>query len=242
MFEVEAIIVDNNHAIIAPLPKRREWMDLSKDGHAYRCFPLSLVNNLGWSISFPEDITFIWDGNTDMHPDHVKVLSGGTYAHSGRGNNLITFKTNIMFRTSENLSLLVQPVPNSWIDGVQPLSVILSTSFLKGHLEPSAKITKANEIITIKAGTPILSVLPINLEDFNNSVMIVKNGINFPEQEIKNSKEYEDFLTETHKKGLWSNFYKNGIDHLGNIIGKHQVKKILLHVKSSDPSDDIITK
>jgi hypothetical protein len=40
---------------------QRDWMDATVERHAYKCFPVSLANTVGWSISFLDDIEFVWD-------------------------------------------------------------------------------------------------------------------------------------------------------------------------------------
>ena len=52
---------------------KRNWMDETEEKHAYRCFPLALTNQLGWSISFPEDITFMWDGIISTFPSRDSI-------------------------------------------------------------------------------------------------------------------------------------------------------------------------
>ena len=47
---------------------KRDWMDDTLDAHAYKCFPVSMANTIGWSISFLDDIEFIWDGISDTTP------------------------------------------------------------------------------------------------------------------------------------------------------------------------------
>ena len=131
MYQIKAYKVNNNPANIEPLSVKREWMDQTYDAHAYKCFPVSLTNQLGWGISFPEDISFIWDGISDSSKDHVKVLKGNKYVYTDRSNATISFKTGLMFKTDEDITLLQMPVPNSFIYGATPFTALISTSFYK---------------------------------------------------------------------------------------------------------------
>jgi len=45
---------------------QRDWMDQTFEKHAYKCFPVSQANTIGWSISFLHDIEFIWDENMSI--------------------------------------------------------------------------------------------------------------------------------------------------------------------------------
>ena len=84
MHKIDAYQIQPDLGIVKPLTIKRDWMDNTWESHAYKCFPVGLTNQLGWSISFPEDISFIWDGINDSNAEHVKILSGEKYAYAGR--------------------------------------------------------------------------------------------------------------------------------------------------------------
>ena len=212
---------------ISPLQAKRKWMDETYKSHAYKCFPVSLSNQLGWGISFPEDISFIWDGISDASPEHVKVTLGEKYVSPGRANGTISFNTGLMFVTDENNTLLSMPVPNQFIDGVSPFTTLLSTSFFRGDLPVAWKITKPNVEILIKAGTPVISIIPINLSELQNSEIIESNIREIPQNEFY-AKGYEEAFKEANKMGEWTNFYRDAVDHTGKKKGEHQVKSIKL--------------
>lgn len=227
MYNINVYQVKPDAAIVEPLSIKREWMDNTVDAHAYKCFPVSLTNGLGWGLSFPEDITFIWDGISDTTPDHVRVISGHKYVYTERANATLSFNTGLVFKTDENVSLLQMPVPNLFRDGIQPFTTIISTSFFNGELPCAIRITKPNVEITIKANTPIVSILPISLSDLNNSEMYLMNSKEMPPVKVDGA-EYSKAIGEINKAGKWSNFYRDAVDHLGNIVGKHEVKALRL--------------
>ena len=45
---------------IQPMSIKRDWMDLTSEKHAYRCFPVTQANVVGWNLSCKEDIVFLW--------------------------------------------------------------------------------------------------------------------------------------------------------------------------------------
>jgi hypothetical protein len=51
---------------IEPMSIKRDWMDLTSENHAYRCFPVTQSNVIGWYLSCSEDIIFTWDGINDI--------------------------------------------------------------------------------------------------------------------------------------------------------------------------------
>ena len=214
---------------IKQLSIKRDWMDKTWNSHAYHCFPISLANQLGWGISFPEDIVFIWDGISDSSPDHVKILKGQKYANSIRGNATISFNTGINFKTEDNISLLQMPVPNNPIDGVSPISTLISSSFFNHDMPCAWLITKPNVEITIAANTPIISILPIDLTSLQNSIINILPASKKPNLNY-DVNEYFNIFSELNKSGKWTDFYRKATDHKGNKLGSHQVKSIKLEV------------
>ena len=221
------------YADVNPLSAKREWMDETWQAHAYKCFPVSLSNQLGWALSFPEDIVFIWDGISDADGSHVKVLKGEKYVYTERANATISFNTGLMFTTDKDISLLSMPPANYFIDGAEPFTTLLSTSFFRGDLPVAWRITRPNIEITIKANTPIISIIPINLSLLQNSEMIESDINKVPHSEFL-PPSYSDAVQEINKNGQWSNFYRNATDNFGKVLGQHQVKSIRLKGGTSD--------
>jgi hypothetical protein len=214
-------------ATLEPLGARREWMDDTFDKHAYHCFPVSLSNTLGWGISFPSEISFIWDGISDSTDTHVKVLSGKQFVSTSRANATLSFNTNLVIKTEQNVSMLAMPTPNWPIDGVWPFTTLISTSFFKGTFPVAWRITKANEIITIPANTPVAAIIPISLSNLNNSVATIKGRNDLPEDFFP-KEDYGKIVSDINKSGKWTNFYRDAVDHKKNKIGSHEVKSLKL--------------
>lgn len=224
-------------AKVEQLPLQRDWMDFTFDRHAYQCFPISLSNRLGWGISYPEDITFIWDGINDSTPDHVKVLSGDKYVYSQRGNRTISFKTDITFvkENNENFSLLTMPVPNQFIRGAQCMTTLISTSVLASELPLAWMITEPNIEITIPANTPVASVLPISLLEIQSYELEIRSGR--PEHEDASwhnrMRDRGEASQKKNSMGEWTHFYRDAVDHTGAFFGKHEAKKIIMKVNNN---------
>lgn len=219
---------------IEPLPTARKWMDDSWERHAYHCFPLTLTNGLGWGISFPEDITFIWDGITDTTDTHVKILKGEEYCYTGRGNATISFKTGSMFRTDEDTTMLVMPVPNLFNPHAQCFTTLISTSFYKPELPIAWIVTTPNVEITIPAGTPIATVVPLSLKTINSYELEIKEE-HLSQTEYDEMRAYGDAAQEKNAVGLWSKMYRNAVNSIGQKTGKHEIKAFRL--KTVKPSD-----
>lgn len=214
--------------ILSPLETDREWMHENKYG--YNCFPITLPNKMGFAISFPKDISFIWHGSNKQGPDgDIEILSGEEHCYFERGGGVIGFPTNLVFKTQDDLSIVTMPVPNQFIDGAQCFTSILSSSFYTGALHVVWKVTSPNKIITIKAGTPVAAVLPISLKEINNvKAVISENSIS----DTVHDGDYVDAMTKYGMDNMrTSDWYKKGIDHKGNIIGKHEITSFKFEVE-----------
>lgn len=220
-----------NFANIEQLNVKRDWMEQTYDRHAYNCFPINLTNSLGWGISFPDDITFIWDGISDSNHNHVKILNGEKWCHPFRSNATISFKTGLTFKTDEDITTLVMPVPNQFIDGAQCFTALISTSFFFGEIQVAWRITKPNVPITIKAGTPVCSIIPISLSNLNNSELTLKKIQEMPRLNF-DGEEYGLESQRISNSGSWTHFYRNATDHKGNKIGDHELKVLRLKTKN----------
>lgn len=234
MVDIVAHKLSPGSANIDQLAMKRDWMDATFDRHAYQCFPMSLANRIGWEISFPEDITFTWDGVNDSTPNHVNITSGNKYAHSNRGNRTISFNTGIHFASKKNVSLLTIPVPNQFINGATCITTIISTSVLDHEFPIAWMVTNPNVEITIPAGTPIAAIVPISIKDIEKHELTIKDG--FPDR--WNTPEWQKFIKERsavseakNGAGDWTHFYRDAVDHLGNSIGEHESKKVSMKIK-----------
>jgi len=221
-----------NLSIIDNIKIKRDWMDDTWNAHAYKCFPVTLTNSLGWGISFPEDIEFIWDGISDSTPDHVKILKGEQYVSTGRANATISFNTGLIFETDEDTSILHMPVPNQFIDGAHPFTTIISSSFYHNPMPVAWKITKANVPILIPAGTPVISLVPISVKGVSDSTLNIYDNTpeKFGKEHWDANKRYGDKSQEINQKGEWTNFYRNATNEEGISMGSHEVKAIRMPI------------
>lgn len=208
---------------------KRNWMDNTYDAHAYHCFPMSLANSIGYEISVPEDIVFIWDGIDDSSQEHIKIIKGHKWCYTGRANATLSFNSGIVFKTENNISMLHMPVPNYFNDSYQAFTTIMSTSFYDSFFPIAIKIIKPHTEITIKAGEPIVTLVPISLTNMSN----IKLELN----DFELSKSYYEYHNERNKvsdkiikSGTWTDWYRDAVDYQGNSIGFHEVKSLKLKI------------
>ena len=215
-------------ANIEQLQARRDWMDDTPEKHAYMCFPLNLTNRLGWGVSFPEEIRFVWDGITDTTPDHITILSGEKYVYTGRGNATISFNTGLIFKTDEQTTMLTMPVPNLFIRGAQCYTTLISTSFYFHTLPIAWRLTEPNIEIVIPANMPIATVLPLSLTQLENDYEL-QISPDYPTEEYwQEVRKYGDAAEIKNGVGDWSKMYRDAVDYRGNSVGAHETKSIKL--------------
>lgn len=225
---VQKLFPEGKTANIEQLATKREWMDDTPEKHAYQCFPLNLTNRLGWGISFPTDIRFIWDGITDTTPDHITILEGQEFVNTYRGNATLSFTTGLKFTTDSNTSILTMPVPNLFVRGAQAYTTLMSTSFFIHMLPMAWRITEPNLEICIPAGTPVAAVLPISLTNLQENYELCISD-ELPDHTYwEEVRKYGDAVEIKSGVGDWSRMYREALDYRGDQVGEHETKAIRL--------------
>ena len=238
MFNISVEKMAGRPFVISPMSIKRDWMDATSENHAYRCFPVTQANVVGWSLSCSEDIEFIWDGINDQTDKHIQIFSPeGSYA--GRGQSSISLNTGLVFRTDEDVSILTINPVNYFNEDFETMSNLISTSFYDNPLPLAIKAKKANERVVIKAGTPIATIIPISLTNLNNStIKIVEyrddNGLR------QNANiEYGNAAQVINSSGKWTDWYRDAVNEKEESIGRHEVKTLKLYVEDSISGDII---
>jgi hypothetical protein len=223
---------------ISPMSIKRDWMDATSENHAYRCFPVTQANVVGWNLSCTEDIEFEWDGITDQTDQHIKIFSP-TSSYAGRGQASISLNTSLVFKTDPDISIwTINPV-NYFSEDFETMSNLISTSFYPNPLPLAIKARKANQRVVIKAGTPIATVIPISLTSLNNTVIeLVKYRDEDRSKENANI-SYGEAAQEVNKSGKWTDWYRDAVNEKGESLGSHEVKALKLSVKDNTNGDTI---
>lgn len=214
---------------IYPMSIKRDWMDQTSEKHAYRCFPVTQANVVGFGISCKEDIEFIWDGVNDQTGDRVQIFKPER-AYSGRGQSSVSIDTGLIFRTDQNVSILsINPV-NYFSDEFETMSNVISTSFYDNPLPLAIKIKKANEKITIKAGTTIATLIPISLTELNNTVIKIVDYKDEDRKRVEANISYGKAAQEVNSSGNWTDWYRNAVNEKQESLGSHEVKALKLDI------------
>jgi hypothetical protein len=217
---------------IAPMSIKRDWMDATAENHAYRCFPVTQANVVGYSLSCTEDIEFLWDGINDQTQDHVTIFSPeGSY--SGRGQSSISLNTGLVFRTDQDVSIFTFTPVNYFSDEFETMSSLISTSFYDNPLPLAIRAKAPNKRVVIKAGTPIATILPISLTSLNNTEINIVEYKDPGRQREQANIAYGEAAQVINASGNWTDWYRNAVNEKQESLGSHEVKALKLSVKNN---------
>jgi hypothetical protein len=215
---------------INPMSIKRDWMDATSENHAYRCFPVTQANVVGYSLSCKEDIEFEWDGINDQTPDRVKIFSPER-AYSGRGQSSISMDTGLIFRTDTDVSMFAINPVNYFSDEFETMSSLISTSFYDNPFPLALKAKTANKRIVIKAGTPVATIIPISLTQLNNTVIKMVDYKDEDRKRVEANISYGEAAQVLNSTGEWTDWYRNAVNEKQESLGSHEVKTLKLIVE-----------
>jgi hypothetical protein len=223
---------------ISPMSIKRDWMDQTSEKHAYRCFPVTQANVVGWSISCIEDISFIWDGINDQSQEHVEIIFAPEGSYTGRGQSSISLNTGLIFRTDKEVSIITINPVNYFNEDFETMSNLISTSFYDNPLPLAIKAKKANEKVVIKAGTPVATIIPISLTGLNNSSIEIFEYKDENRLRTNANISYGEAAQKLNKSGQWTDWYRDAVDENGEVKGQHETKTLKLYVKDNTKKEN----
>lgn len=149
---------------IRPASSRRTWMDGAPESFPYRCLPLGIANSHGWEVlspcgfeavwnggGAPEDVVVRCDAGADTHDLPVPLFGQGTF----------TIHIQALFRTPPGWNLHVSGPPNSFKDGVAPLTGIIETDWSPYTFTMNWRLTRPNHPVRFEENEPIAHFFPV---------------------------------------------------------------------------------
>jgi hypothetical protein len=230
MFDISVEKMHGSPFDIAPMSIKRDWMDNTSEGHAYRCFPVTQSNVVGWSIFSKEDIEFVWDGINDQTQDHIEIIKAPEGSYGGRGQSSISFNTGLVFRTEQNVSLFTINPVNYFNDDFETMSSIISTSFYDNPLPLAIKSKSPNKKVLIKSGTPLATIIPISLSELNNTSIKMVEYKDQDRKRMEANISYGEAAQVLNSSGEWTDWYRNAVNENQESLGSHEVKTLKLSV------------
>jgi hypothetical protein len=233
MLNIFAEKMNGSSFSILPMSIKRDWMDETSEGHAYRCFPVTQSNVVGWSLSCDQDIEFVWDGINDQTQDHIEIIKAPEGSYGGRGQSTISLNTGLVFRTSEDISMLTINPVNFFSNDFETMSNLISTSFYDNPLPLAIKAKKSGEKVTIKAHTPLATIIPISLSTLNNSSIEILDYKDEDRKRMDANVSYGTAAQVVNSSGSWTDWYRDAVNEKGESLGSHEVKALRLSVIDS---------
>jgi len=233
MLKITAEQKKSSMVSITPASIKREWMDVTPEKHAYRCFPVTQSNVIGWNVSCNKDIVFLWNGINDTSSDNIKIIEGSDFTYTGRGQSTVSIQTGIVFRTKPNLSLMVINPVNYFNDDFETMSSLISTSWYDNDYPIAIKAKIPNKEITVKAGQPVATIVPISLTDLDNTSIEVYDYIDESGLRDMANFSYGAESQKVSQSGQWTDWYRNATNEKGESLGQHETKALRLFVKDN---------
>jgi hypothetical protein len=212
--------------------KKRDWFT----PHFYRCLPLTIGNQYGFTISSEFDIGFEWNGGNNVEDvvlyldeSIVNSVDNEKYPNisSHFGSGIITINTPYFFRTPKGVNLMTINPPNTVIPNITVMTGVVEADNLRRNFTFNLKIQIPNIKTFIPAGYPLAAFIPIpryycdefNLEFAENifSKEIIDEEIKAGDDASKHRNEIEPTL----KNGVGKH-YMQGKDVYGNKFLDHQ--------------------
>jgi hypothetical protein len=238
MFNISVEKTQGSLFDIQPMSIKRDWMDVTSEGHAYRCFPVTQSNVIGWSLSCVEDIEFIWDGVNDQTPDRIEIFSPAG-AYSGRGQSSISLNTGLVFRTDKDVSIFTINPVNYFSNEFETMSSLMSTSFYDNPLPLAIKAKVANKRVIIKAGTPVATIIPISLSNLNGTNIEIVKYQDQDRKRLDANISYGSAAQVINSTGKWTDWYRDAVNEKEETQGSHEVKILKLGVRDYTKGDII---
>jgi hypothetical protein len=138
-----------------------------------------------------------------------------------------------VFKTEKDVSMLTINPVNYFSNDFETMSNVVSTSFYDNPFPLAIKAKRANEKITIKAGTPIATIIPISLTQLNNTEINIIDYKDEDRKRIESNMSYGKASQEVNSSGKWTDWYRDAVNEKGETLGEHEVKVLKLSVKDN---------
>jgi hypothetical protein len=209
--------------------KKRDWFE----PRFYRCLPLTIGNQYGFTISSEYDFSFEWDGGNDQNSIRTyvdeKVDNINYYPNisSHFGNGILTINPPYFFRTPPGVNLITMNPPNHVIPNVTVMTGVVETDNLRRNFTFNLKVQMPNIKVTIPAGYPLAAFMPIPRYYCDNFNLDFAENIfdkELVDEEMKAKKDADDYRNkvEPNLKNMVGKHYMQGKDIYGNIFKDHQ--------------------
>lgn len=145
---------------------QRDWMDATPSRYAYRCLPLTIVNQTGWWVMNPVGFTATWNGQSapgtiDFQFDREPDLWKG-WINSQFGEGIITWNTPFLIRTKPQGSrLLICGPTNHFKANAHPLTALIESDWMSMSFTMNYKLATPGVPVRFDVGDPLFQAIPL---------------------------------------------------------------------------------
>lgn len=145
---------------------QRDWMNATPFRHAYRCLPLTIINQTGWWVKNPVGFTALWDGTSSPGSIQFRFDSPDAvwpqWINSQFGEGIITWNTPFLFRTKPVGSrLLITGPANYFRKNLHPLTALIESDWMTMSFTMNYKVMTPHEAVRFEVGEPLFQVIPL---------------------------------------------------------------------------------
>jgi hypothetical protein len=220
-------LFEQENCLIVPSKPKRRWMDETVDKFAYRCLPMSIVNQASWDVLCPSTVKAKWNGGDSLSDMTIEYPEGTSFqfAKSEFGYGVLTFHTDFVITTENSDCVYCKGPANFHKKNIQPLEGIIETFWLPFTFTMNWKFEEPGEVVFEKDDI-MFSFFPIDL-NYIESFDIIKRPMKLDttlstKYETYSSSRNEHIQTGSTEGDSWQKYYMKG-------ICPHSNKKNKLH-------------
>jgi hypothetical protein len=220
---------------------QRDWMNATPHRYAYRCLPLTIVNQTGWWVKNPVGFTVVWNGrrepgNMIFHFDSAPEL-WTQWINSQFGEGIVTWNTPFLFRTKpEGSRLFVCGPANYFKANAHPLTALIESDWMSMSFTMNWKIMTPQQPVRFELGEPLFQVIPLvsnvcaDLEDARVSYQKLADNPDlhraYNEWDQGRRKFHDQKATGEVKGTDWQKDYFQGRDATGQEAASYHMTKV----------------
>lgn len=215
--------------------RKRDWFR----SDFYKCLPLAIGNMQGFVFISPFEFDVMWNGGPEVNDVFFRFYEDEKYfqdklhvsvgAHFGNG--VMTISLPVILKTPPQVNLMTISPPNFPLPGLSPLTGVIETDNLRYTFTLNIKIDIPNAWIKIKAGSPLVGIIPIpryfcdQFELIDGSVVLNEEDVEEERIVAKEHDRVRNFLSNSDLKDKYDRTYFLGKDIRGNKFKDHQLPK-----------------
>ncbi len=227
--EAQHVSFERVNSLFVKNTKKRDWFS----PRFYRCLPLMIGNQYGFSLISEHDFEVSWGGEDSE--ESLKINLSEEYhkdrllptVYSNFGHGIMTVNAHVQLRTPPGVNLITMNPPNYILPNITVMTAVIECDNIRRDFSFNLKLNQPGVTTKIEKGTPLAAFMPIpryfadgfeikNAEDIFSEELILEE-LNASVDATIHRHEVEGTLPDRVGK-----FYKNGTDVYGNEFPDHQ--------------------